>query len=108
MARKTSVDRVDAVLQELGLDDHLREKALKKLAGIPEDGISISEASRKYGRPTTGTICRWIRRGYIRVLKKTPREVYISETDLRRVLEIYDQSPGQGSRILENFALSRT
>lgn len=61
----------------------------------PPGGISIMEASRKYGIAHS-TISRWVQRGYIRVIERTSWRVYIDEKDLAKVVKHYRQAPGEG------------
>lgn len=62
---------------------------------VPEGGISLSEAHRKYNIPHP-TLSRWTKRGYIPVLLRTNRELYIDEAELVKVVELYLAAPGQG------------
>lgn len=61
----------------------------------PKDGISYMEAERKYGI-RHGTIARWVKQGYIKILKNTSRETFISETQLQEIAKEYKKNPGQG------------
>lgn len=66
----------------------------------PEGGISRSKASRKYDIAKT-TIYGWIKRGYIPVLLRTKREVYIQEAKLTEIVNCYKSSPGQGKKTVK-------
>lgn len=67
----------------------------------PKGGISQSEASRKYG-VTQSSISQWVRHGYIPVLLRTKREVYIDEARLVEVIKCYKASPGQGKKTVKH------
>ena|SRR4030067_2478331 len=69
----------------------------------PDGGISLSAATRKYGI-AQGTISGWILKngkGYIPILLKTNKEVYIDETKLAEVVKTYLKSPGQGKKTVK-------
>ena len=63
----------------------------------PEGGISLSSAERKYKVPNP-TICRWVKKGYIPILLRTKRELYIHEKILADLIRQYLINPGQGKR----------
>ena len=67
----------------------------------PEGGISQSEASRKYG-VAQRNISRWVSRGYIPVLLRTRREVYIDESKLVKIIECYKSAPGQVKKTVKH------
>lgn len=84
------------------------EEAVNKLRNLPkrqprppapEGGISLSAASRKYGVPHP-TLSRWTKRGYIPVLLRTRKELYVKESALIEIIRIYKKDPGQGKKVL--------
>lgn len=70
----------------------------------PEGGISLSAARRKYKIPQP-TISRWVSRGYIPVLVRTNKELYIDEDAIARLAGVYHQNPGQGKRTIKENLL---
>ncbi len=50
--------------------------------------ISISEASRRYNLATS-TLSKWAKRGHIRILRRTGKEVYLNESDVAYAHAIY-------------------
>jgi hypothetical protein len=81
------------------------EEAVEKLRSLkkrgsngkqpPDGGITYMEAERKYGF-NHGTIIRWVRQGYIQILGETANEVYVSEADLKYIINTYQAAPGRG------------
>lgn len=65
----------------------------------PEGGISQSAASRKY-EVYQQTISRWVEKGYIPVVLRTKKEVYIDEEALAAIVADYNQSPGRGKKTI--------
>ncbi len=61
----------------------------------PKGGIGIREAGRKYD-VAPETICKWVRRGLIRVLLETKNVKYIDEAMLVKIVKIYQEAPGRG------------
>lgn len=68
----------------------------------PEGGISLSDAKRKYG-VSHQTLSRWVKRGYIQILLRTNKELYISKAELGKIAEAYLKNPGQGKRTLKRY-----
>jgi len=68
----------------------------------PEGGISLSSAERKYKVPNP-TISRWVKKGYIPILLRTKKELYIHEKILADVIKQYLVNPGQGKRTIKNI-----
>lgn len=114
MVNMAKVDTVQ-VAQETGVPTEHVEKVVKQLIvdknnhkrqpkpAPPEGGISLSEAERRYGIPNP-TISRWVRKGYIPVLLRTNKELYIDETVIAKLAKAYQENPGQGKRtIKQNF-----
>jgi len=67
----------------------------KHLENIP---ISISDAEGKYGVPNP-TIVRWIKRGFIKVIRVEGRKKMIDERDIAYCAYIYKKNKGQGKWI---------
>lgn len=51
----------------------------------PEGGISLRAAARKYGLDN-GTLSRWVSRGWVSIITRTPNWLYIDECNLIRVV----------------------
>jgi hypothetical protein len=66
----------------------------------PEGGISLSDAEHKYNIPNE-TISRWVKRGYIPIIKRTRREVYIEESAFSKIADIYKKDAGRGSWVIK-------
>ena len=100
--RQSELEKLKEMLDK-GIDKEvILEKLRPKRNGngnfrIPEGGISQSEASRKYDIPQQ-TISRWVLKGYIPVLLRTNKEVYISEASLKELVKRYKENPGQGKK----------
>ena len=71
------------------------EEAVKKLHELPkrlprppapEGGISLRAAARKYGVHHT-TILKWVKKGILPVLKRTPNWLYVDEATIRKIKE---------------------
>jgi hypothetical protein len=70
----------------------------------PEGGISQSKASRKYKIART-TILGWIAKGYIPIILRTKKDVFIDEHKLAELVELFKKSPGRGkSTIRRNIS----
>ena len=99
LARRTGLpnEAIDKVVREIiaNKNNHKREPR----PPVPEGGISLSEAERKYKMPNP-TISRWVKRGYIPILLRTNRELYIDEAKLVEVIRRYKQNPGQGKKTI--------
>ena len=61
----------------------------------PEGGITCLEAERLYGIHH-GTISRWVKKGYVEIILKTKREVYVDKIQLENLIAYYKENPGQG------------
>jgi len=64
---------------------------------VPEGGISISEASRKYGIPHS-TMSGWIAHGFIKVIGEGSKEKYIPEATIAKIAKKYKLDKGRGNR----------
>jgi len=56
----------------------------------PEEAITITEASRRYGVPDT-LLSRWVRWGLIRLYERRGRKCLISSKDAKRLAQVYHQ-----------------
>ena len=61
----------------------------------PENGITYLEAERQYGIHH-GTISRWAKQGYLNIILRTKREVYVDKIQLENLIAYYKENPGQG------------
>lgn len=68
---------------------------------IPEGGISLRAAERKYG-VLHSTISRWVARGEIPVILRTDNWVYIDENALIKKIADYRKNPGKGRKPSNN------
>jgi len=78
----------------------LYKKGAHKSELFADIGISISAGGRKYSIKSS-TISRWVTKGYIPVLSKTNREVYIDKNALEIIARKYLQDPGQGKKTVK-------
>lgn len=62
---------------------------------VPEGGISIRVAARKYNIPGS-TIIGWIGNGEIEILERVPNWTYIKESDMIKKAKSY--RPGRGRK----------
>lgn len=53
---------------------------------VPEGGIAIREAGRKYGI-NYSTLSRWVKRGWVSVILRTNNWTYIDEKSLLKAIE---------------------
>jgi hypothetical protein len=61
----------------------------------PEGGITLRAAERKYGI-SCATLSRWTTKGYIPVLLRTNKELYLHEEIVAKLATAYNQGRGQG------------
>jgi hypothetical protein len=103
--RMVTIQEAEKIIKE----SKTPHEAVRKLRNLPKrqpapppppGGISRSAASRKYHVPKT-TIYGWVKRGYIPVLLRTRKEVYIDEAKLAEVVECFKKSPGQGKKTVK-------
>jgi hypothetical protein len=66
----------------------------------PTGGISLRAAERKYGIAHE-TLARWVKRGLIPILLRTPNWLYVDEAKLVEVIQRYKQNPGQGKKTIK-------
>jgi len=112
MIQSRTIERKMVAINEVEkiiLESKTPGEAVKKLRSLkkrqpapppPPGGISQSEAKRKYGIAQT-TISGWVSKGYIPLLLRTTKEVYIDEAKLAEVVKCFKQSPGQGKKIVK-------
>ncbi|MBN2076587.1 MAG: hypothetical protein JW762_13645 [Dehalococcoidales bacterium] len=112
---RRSLEKLAADAPEIASETKLNEKDVEKVfayamvrvennrrkpaPACPKGGISQSAASRKYGIKQVN-ISRWVSKGYIPVLLRTNREVYIAEDKLAEIARHYLNDPGQGKRTI--------
>jgi hypothetical protein len=70
----------------------------KRFAYLAGQGISIREASVRFGIPNP-TISRWVKKGYIKVLGHEGRRVFIDLADISYCAGVYLKNPGRGKWI---------
>jgi hypothetical protein len=90
---------VSKVVLETVIEDRQNHKRQPK-PEPPEGGISLRAAERKHHIPC-GTLCRWVQRGLIPVLLRTPNWLYVDEAKLVEVIQRYKQNPGQGKKTIK-------
>ncbi len=72
-----------------------------------DNPISMSAAARKYSI-SQPTISRWTKRGYIKRLNKTGREVLINEQDVAYCVAVYEeQNGGRGRQVFTANGIPR-
>ncbi len=67
----------------------------KKYAHLCGVKILASEASRRYG-VSTQSISNWVKAGYIKMIERSTKRVWIDEADIAYCAEVYKSNPGQG------------
>jgi hypothetical protein len=104
--------RYEGLAREAGTDQETARKVLEAAKAKeesrrrqpapppPPGSISQSAASRKYGIGSA-TISRWASAGYIPIVLRTRREVYIDEAKLLKVINCFKKSPGQGKKTVK-------
>lgn len=55
---------------------------------VPEGGISLREAERKYNIDHS-TLSRWVRRGWVKIIERTDNWLFISENSLIEAINKY-------------------
>lgn len=68
----------------------------------PKGGIGIRAAGRKC-EIANPTISAWVKKGYIPVILRTKNTLYIDESELLKVVELYKKNPGQGKNTLKKL-----
>jgi hypothetical protein len=105
--KRVGITDVAAVLLQYGIEE--KDKLVKALESLPvrqkappppPGGISQSEASRRYG-VAHSTISRWTSAGYLPVLLRTNKEVYVEEAKLIMVIRCYKSAPGRGKKTVK-------
>lgn len=73
----------------------------------PAGSISQSEGARKYF-VSQGLISRWVSAGYIPVILRTNKEVYIDESKLAEIAKVFLKKPGRGRRTVQKKFKTQT
>lgn len=69
----------------------------------PTGGITIAAAGRKYHIAHT-IIWHWVQKGYVPVLLRTKRGIFIDEIIAARLVEVYQRSPKHGKSRVRRIA----
>lgn len=73
---------------------------------LPTEPMSPSEVAEAYGM-AEGTVWKWVRRGFIRVVRRQPggpgNKTLLDPEDLSRVVDLYRSHPGQGKNPLRDL-----
>jgi hypothetical protein len=103
------MNNCEEIAQKAGTDPDVAEKVLQVAQDevisrrrqpkvpIPEGGISINIAARKYKVDHT-LLCRWRKKGIIITLLETKNEIYVSEESVSKAVAVYKEDPGRGKR----------
>ena len=62
----------------------------KKYAALEGKPIRVSKAAQKYQIPS-GTLSRWVNRGYIRVMERGPKLCVLNEADVARAKDLAER-----------------
>lgn len=102
LAQATGVpaEDVERVVQQIIMDKENQKRHPKP--PVPEGGISLRGASRKYGIPHP-TLSIWVKKNYIPILLRTKNELYIDEIELATIATIYSTNPGQGKNTIKKI-----
>ena len=87
----------DVLVREMDLKPVAQNKIVinkKDFDHLSGKAISISDASRKYGLPTS-TLSRWSQKGYIKRLGKEGKKVLLDEADVAYRVAIYRSLGGR-------------
>lgn len=79
---QTSKSPAEAVDKLRQLPKHQRQPR----EPIPEGSISLRAAGKKYGVHHT-TIIKWVKKGLVPVVKRTPNWLYVDEESIRKLKE---------------------
>lgn len=90
---------VSKVVLETVIEDRQNHKREPR-PSPPEGGISLRAAERKYSIPAK-TFSRWVTKGLIPVLLRTPNWLYVDEAKLIELIQRYRQNPGQGKKTIK-------
>lgn len=106
LKRSRNDELMNTVAERIQSDPETITRALEVLAELhnprekinkPENGITISDASRKYKIPNS-TISGWIKNGFIPVVKETGKQKYIDNNVIKCIAEQYKKGQGRGNR----------
>lgn len=87
-----TIKEAERIYKEANGDVEIATKKLRSLPKrqpkppAPEGGISLREAGRKYGLHHT-TLLKWVKKGILPVLKRTPNWLYVDEATIRKIKE---------------------
>ena len=85
IAQETGTDPEEVIKVLEAVAERIKKNQRQPREPIPEGGISIREAARKYKRSHC-TILLWIKKGKIKVIKRTLNWTYIKEISLTEYL----------------------
>lgn len=69
---------------------------------VPEGGISLRAASRKYGIPLS-TLAYRRQKGWIKTIKVTDNEVYVCESDIVKIEKALSDNIRRGSKEITRY-----
>jgi hypothetical protein len=69
----------------------------KKYAALEGSPIRVGEASEKYEIPS-GTLSRWAKQGYIRVIERGPKLCVLNEADVAKAKDLAEHLGMRGGR----------
>jgi len=79
------------------LSDIRNHPDFSQYADLDGKEILAIRASEKYGVPT-GTISKWIKRGWVKVIRRSTKRVWLDEASFAFMANRYKISPGQGKK----------
>ena len=79
------------------INARLRQIRREDFAHLEGQAITVSEAAKKYGVPLP-TLYRWIRRGFLTILKQKGRRKFLDEASVAYCAEIYNVRKPFGTR----------
>ena len=82
--------------------DEVKLLRTRKRIVPPEGGISLREASRRYGVPNA-TLSGWVKLGYLDFIEVTTKPKFFLETEVSHLAEIHNKAKGKGKRTIEKY-----
>ena len=79
------------------INARLRQIRREDFAHLEGQAITVSEAAKKYGVPLP-TLYRWMRRGFLTILKQQGRRKFLDEASVAYCAEIYNVRKPFGTR----------